>query len=124
MHKVASKACMNRLAIFKAVLAKQSIFFSQILFQAEPKLSLHQTRWKHVSLPKQKLSEITKNELLPSKSCHCHNKTFHSIASSIKNERNLLPYWSGSAVLKEKQLLHKIQIERGGRRRSCKVRVL
>ena len=28
--------------------------------------------------------------------------TFHSMASSIKNERNLLPYWSGSAVLKVK----------------------
>ena len=38
MHKVASKACMNRLAIFKAVLAKQSIFFSKYCSKPSPNL--------------------------------------------------------------------------------------
>ena len=45
------------------------------------------------------------------------NPKLHSIASSIRNERNLLPYWSGSAVLKVK-----ISRLRRGFRKSCKVR--
>ena len=106
MHKVASKSCMNMLAIFKA-LGKAKKIFCKYCSKAEPKFGLHQDRRKHLSLQKscQKSRKMNFCHQNPTQSCHCYrNPKLHSIASSIRNERNLLPYWSGSAVLKISRL--------------------
>ena len=51
MHKVASKSCMNMLAIFKA-LGKAKKIFCKYCSKAEPKFGLHQDRRKRLSSKK------------------------------------------------------------------------
>ena len=113
MHKVASNSCMNTLAIFKA-LGKAKKIFCKYCSKAEPKFGLHQDRRNHLSLQKkscQKSRKVNFRHQNSTQSCHYYrNPKLHSIASSIRNERNLLPYWSGSAVLKVKQLLVKSRL--------------
>ena len=107
MHKGASNSCMNMLAIFKA-LGKAKKIFCKYCSKAEPKFGLHQDRRKHLSLQKKSCQKSRKMNFChqnSTQSCHYfRNPKLHSIASSIRNERNLLPYWSGSAVLKISKL--------------------
>ena len=101
MHKVASKSSKNTLAVCKA-LGRQKFLLANNCFKPSPSSGYIRGGPTPPFLPEscQKSRKGNFAIKLQKNLVTCRKTTLHSIASSVKNARNLLPYWSGSAVLK------------------------
>ena len=89
-------------------LAKQRRYFANIVPKPSPNSGYTRTGGNTFPSKKKSCQKSRKMNFChqnSTQSCHYfRNPKLHSIASSIRNERNLLPYWSGSAVLKISKL--------------------